>query len=172
ISSPEGSNTTLTCTYDDSAYYLHWYQQKPQSEPKFLLLIYKSTETVTKAEQLDPRISIRLHEDKKNVDLEIFPASVSDSALYYCAMEPTVTQNSYTLYKKTFFSPVGRAVHLFHLNTLLCDSMADSIESLSTYKAVDEGDVVTLSCRYKTSDTNPYLHWYRQQPKSNPVFLL
>ncbi|KAI5086696.1 hypothetical protein C0J45_1175, partial [Silurus meridionalis] len=100
ISSPEGSNTTLTCTYDDSAVYLHWYQQKPQSEPKFLLLIYKSTESVTKAEQLDPRISIRLHKDKKKVDLEIFPAAVSDSALYYCAMEPTVTQNSYTLYKK------------------------------------------------------------------------
>ncbi|KAI5613913.1 hypothetical protein C0J50_11229 [Silurus asotus] len=97
ISSPEGSNTTLTCTYDDSAYYLHWYQQKPQSESKFLLLIYKSTETVKRAEKLDPRISIRLHKDKKKVDLEIFPAAVSDSGLYYCAMEPTVTQNSYTL---------------------------------------------------------------------------
>ncbi|KAI5629098.1 hypothetical protein C0J50_12720, partial [Silurus asotus] len=52
------------------------------------------------------------------------------------------------------------------------DSMADSIESLSTHKVVDEGDVVTLSCKYETSDTTPYLHWYRQQPKSNPVFLL
>ncbi|KAI5103933.1 hypothetical protein C0J45_5559, partial [Silurus meridionalis] len=100
ISSPEGSNTTLTCTYDDSAYYLHWYQQKPQSEPKFLLLIYKSTERVTRAEQLDPRISIRLRKKEKKVDLEIFPAAVSDSALYYCAIQPTVTQNSSPLYKK------------------------------------------------------------------------
>ncbi|KAI5611052.1 hypothetical protein C0J50_11925, partial [Silurus asotus] len=100
ISSPEGSNTTLTCTYDDSAVYLYWYQQKSQSEPKFLLLIYKFSQTVIKAEQLDPRISIRLHKDKKKVDLEIFPAAASDSALYYCTMEPAVTQNSYTLYKK------------------------------------------------------------------------
>ncbi|KAI5608058.1 hypothetical protein C0J50_12327, partial [Silurus asotus] len=100
ISSPEGSNTTLTCTYDDSADYLYWYQQKPQSGPEFLLRIIKSSDDVTRAEQLDPRISIRLHKGKKKVDLEIFPAAVSDSALYYCAMEPTVTQNSYTLYKK------------------------------------------------------------------------
>ncbi|KAF7705799.1 hypothetical protein C0J45_5569, partial [Silurus meridionalis] len=85
ISSPEGSNTSLTCTYDDSAYYLYWYQQKPQSGPEFLLRIIKSLETVTRAEQLDPRISIKVNKDKNKVDLEIFPAAVSDSALYYCA---------------------------------------------------------------------------------------
>ncbi|KAI5103924.1 hypothetical protein C0J45_5550 [Silurus meridionalis] len=100
ISSPEGSNTTLSCTYDDSANYFHWYQQKLQSEPEFLLLIRKSTDYVKRAEQLDPRISIRLNKQDNKVDLEIFPAAVSDSALYYCAMEPTVTQNSNPLYKK------------------------------------------------------------------------
>ncbi|KAI5103934.1 hypothetical protein C0J45_5560, partial [Silurus meridionalis] len=98
ISSPEGSNTTLTCTYD--AVFLHWYRQKPQSVPEFILMISKTTETVKRAEHLEPRISIRLRKKEKKVDLEIFPAAVLDSALYYCAMEPTVTQNSYTLYKK------------------------------------------------------------------------
>ncbi|KAI5103950.1 hypothetical protein C0J45_5576, partial [Silurus meridionalis] len=87
ISSPEGSNTTLTCTYDDSAVFLHWYRQKPQSVPEFILMISKTTETVKRAEHLEPQISIRLHKDKKKVDLEIFPAAVLDSALYYCAME-------------------------------------------------------------------------------------
>ncbi|KAI5609700.1 hypothetical protein C0J50_9367, partial [Silurus asotus] len=52
------------------------------------------------------------------------------------------------------------------------DSMADSIEPLSTHKAVDERDDFTLSCSYNASFTNNYLHWYRQQPKSKPVFLL
>ncbi|KAF7705770.1 hypothetical protein HF521_019024, partial [Silurus meridionalis] len=52
------------------------------------------------------------------------------------------------------------------------DSMADSMEPLSTHKYVDEGDNVTLSCRYETSDSNPNLHWYRQQPKSALKFVL
>ncbi|KAI5608041.1 hypothetical protein C0J50_9669 [Silurus asotus] len=54
----------------------------------------------------------------------------------------------------------------------LGDSMADSIKPLFTYKAVDEGDDVTLSCNYKTSSTGTILHWYRQHSKSKPVFLL
>ncbi|KAI5103939.1 hypothetical protein C0J45_5565, partial [Silurus meridionalis] len=53
------------------------------------------------------------------------------------------------------------------------DSMADSIEPLVTHKAVNEGENVTLSCRYKTSAlTNNNLHWYRQHPKSKPEFLI
>ncbi|KAK3566553.1 hypothetical protein QTP86_000616 [Hemibagrus guttatus] len=38
------------------------------------------------------------------------------------------------------------------------DSMADSIKPLFTHKAVDEGDDVTLSCRYKLSDVSVTLH--------------
>ncbi|KAI5607887.1 hypothetical protein C0J50_9759, partial [Silurus asotus] len=53
------------------------------------------------------------------------------------------------------------------------DSKADSIETLFTHKVVDEGDDVTLSCKYKpTSPTGNYLHWYKQHPKSSPKFLL
>ncbi|KAI5628673.1 hypothetical protein C0J50_10589 [Silurus asotus] len=62
--------------------------------------------------------------------------------------------------------------------TLMClwlslgDSIADSVKPLFTHKAVDEGDDVTLSCRYETSATNTILHWYRQHPKSKPEYLL
>ncbi|KAI5608040.1 hypothetical protein C0J50_12337, partial [Silurus asotus] len=52
------------------------------------------------------------------------------------------------------------------------DSMADSIEPHFTYISLDEGENITLSCNYKTSDSNPNLYWYRQQPKYQPVFLL
>ncbi|KAF4089741.1 hypothetical protein AMELA_G00070490 [Ameiurus melas] len=99
ISSSEGSKTTLTCTYDQSADYIHWYRQKPQSGPDFLLLIILSSNGIIEAKEPDPRLSIRLRKEKK-VDLEISPAAVSDSALYYCALEPTLTQKSNRLYKK------------------------------------------------------------------------
>ncbi|KAI5606410.1 hypothetical protein C0J50_12534 [Silurus asotus] len=56
---------------------------------------------------------------------------------------------------------------------LLGDSRADSIEPVLTHKVENEGDDVTLSCKYKpTTSTGNYLHWYKQHPKSNPKFLL
>uniref|UniRef100_A0A8C2F0X5 T-cell receptor alpha/delta variable 2.0.3 n=1 Tax=Cyprinus carpio TaxID=7962 RepID=A0A8C2F0X5_CYPCA len=97
----EGSSTTLSCTYDGSAYSLHWYRQKPGSKPEFLLLIMKSSKTVVPASPPHPHMSIRLR-NNNDVDLEISSAAVSDSALYYCALEPTVSGKPTTLYKNCF----------------------------------------------------------------------
>ncbi|XP_016392087.1 uncharacterized protein LOC107726895 [Sinocyclocheilus rhinocerous] len=72
---------------------------KPGSKPEFLLLIVESTKTVVPASPLHPHMSIRLR-NNNGVDLEISSAAVSDSALYYCALEPTVTEKPTTLYKK------------------------------------------------------------------------
>uniref|UniRef100_A0A672PZS0 T-cell receptor alpha/delta variable 2.0.2 n=1 Tax=Sinocyclocheilus grahami TaxID=75366 RepID=A0A672PZS0_SINGR len=99
----EGSSTTLSCTYDGSAYSLHSYRQKPGSKPEFLLLIDESSKYVTRADQPYPHMSIRLHDDKR-VDLEISSAAVSDSAVYYCALQPTVTEKPTTLYKNLFLA--------------------------------------------------------------------
>uniref|UniRef100_A0A3B1IL47 T-cell receptor alpha/delta variable 1 n=1 Tax=Astyanax mexicanus TaxID=7994 RepID=A0A3B1IL47_ASTMX len=98
ISITKGSNTTLSCSYTGYVNSLHWYQQKPGSRPEFLILIIESTKDVTRAQQLDPRLSIKLHKQEKKVDLEISSTAVSDSALYYCALEPTVTETHQTLY--------------------------------------------------------------------------
>ncbi|XP_053351519.1 uncharacterized protein LOC128521401 [Clarias gariepinus] len=100
VFSTEGSNTTLSCTYSGSVDYLHWYQQKPGSRPVFLLLIDKDTGRVTPAVPPLSQFSVTVDKINTKVDLNISSAAVSDSALYYCALRPTVTENTTTLYKK------------------------------------------------------------------------
>uniref|UniRef100_A0A8C2FCI7 Ig-like domain-containing protein n=1 Tax=Cyprinus carpio TaxID=7962 RepID=A0A8C2FCI7_CYPCA len=88
----EGSSVTLSCSYS-SARSLFWYRQYPGSAPEFLVtLTYRATE----AKKLSAKITKR---EQKHVDLIISPAAVSDSALYYCALRPTVTGNTSALYK-------------------------------------------------------------------------
>ena len=94
----EGSNVTLSCSYS-SADYLYWYRQYPRSAPEFLVFIYDGA-TNTKKSDVDPRLSGKITKrEQTHVDLEISSATVSDSAVYYCALRPTVTGNTETLYK-------------------------------------------------------------------------
>ncbi|KAI4897544.1 hypothetical protein NFI96_002497 [Prochilodus magdalenae] len=102
----EGQTVTTLCMYEGggTAPSLHWYRQYPGSRPEFLLLIQEASGYVTEAEKPDARMSIKVHkEEKKKVDLEISSAAVSDSVLYYCALQPTVTGNPDTLYRNWFY---------------------------------------------------------------------
>uniref|UniRef100_A0A8C1Z669 Immunoglobulin V-set domain-containing protein n=1 Tax=Cyprinus carpio TaxID=7962 RepID=A0A8C1Z669_CYPCA len=87
-----------------SAQSLQWYRQYPGSAPQFLVLIMESVKE-NKTSDVDPRFSTKLRKEKqvtKEIDrvyLMISSAAVSDSALYYCALRPTVTGNTRTLYK-------------------------------------------------------------------------
>ncbi|XP_053089530.1 uncharacterized protein LOC117597129 [Pangasianodon hypophthalmus] len=98
----EGVNVTLSCNYKPSSAtannYLNWYRQYPESKPEFLLYIYQ---TGALSPNPPPRMSAEVddNKDNKRVDLLISSAAVSDSALYYCALQPTVTGNPTALYK-------------------------------------------------------------------------
>ncbi|KAI9518317.1 hypothetical protein NQZ68_038588 [Dissostichus eleginoides] len=103
--SPEGSTVTLSYRYSKHAAggdYFFWYRQYPGEPPEFLLSISGASFT-KKAESLesDTRFFTDLSEGKKRVDLSISSAAVTDSAVFYCAVEPTVTGNTNTLYKNT-----------------------------------------------------------------------
>ncbi|KAK3567292.1 hypothetical protein QTP86_016531 [Hemibagrus guttatus] len=92
----EGDDVTLSCKFEASATgnYLHWYRQYPKSNPDFLLYIHQSGDPKS---ETPPRMSVNVKDEQ--VDLIISSAAVSDSALYYCALQPTVTGNPAALYK-------------------------------------------------------------------------
>ncbi|KAJ4922459.1 hypothetical protein JOQ06_022955 [Pogonophryne albipinna] len=101
--SPEGSTVTLSYRYSKEATgtdYFFWYRQYPGEPPEFLLSI-SGLNFTNKAESLgsDTRFFTDLSEGKQRVDLQISSAAVIDSAVYYCAVRPTVTGNTNTLYK-------------------------------------------------------------------------
>ncbi|KAI9518261.1 hypothetical protein NQZ68_038532 [Dissostichus eleginoides] len=91
----EGRNISLTCKYEGAIYNIQWYRQYQRSRPEFLLYI-------TEAGVIHPTesdFSAHIDKTEKQVDLEIISAKVTDSAVYYCAVRPTVTGNTTTLYK-------------------------------------------------------------------------
>ncbi len=97
----DGDNITLSCNYS-SAISLQWYRQYPNSAPEYLLVILHGTGQVSQKSKLvdqDPRFNGKLNEKKTQVILEISSAKLTDSALYYCALTPTVTGKHYTSYK-------------------------------------------------------------------------
>ncbi|CAB1326131.1 unnamed protein product [Coregonus sp. 'balchen'] len=88
VYAPAGSNITLSCTYS-SAVSLQWYLQDPGSAPQYILLILHGVGSPSRASGLDPRLSVKLNDEKTRVDLEISSAKEKDSAMYYCALTPT-----------------------------------------------------------------------------------
>ena len=58
-----------------------------------------SAETIVTADSPYPRLSVNVDKVAERVDLKVSSAEVTDSALYYCALIPTVTGNPEILYK-------------------------------------------------------------------------
>uniref|UniRef100_A0A8B9LM67 Ig-like domain-containing protein n=1 Tax=Astyanax mexicanus TaxID=7994 RepID=A0A8B9LM67_ASTMX len=89
-----GNRVTLSCSYTGSDPWLYWYRQYPSSKLDNLLYIYESGSV-----QGNPPPGFSAKVEDKVVHLKISSTAVSDSALYYCALRPTVTGNSAPLYK-------------------------------------------------------------------------
>ena len=106
----EGRNINLTCKYDGvNINNIQWYRQYQRSRPEFLLYI-------TEGGSIHPTgsgFSAHINKTEKDVDLEIISAAVSDSAVYYCAVQPTVTGNTKTLYKN-LWSKDNTILHNVH----------------------------------------------------------
>ncbi|TWW73169.1 hypothetical protein D4764_15G0005630 [Takifugu flavidus] len=113
----EDQTVTLDCHYTSTAtdVYIFWYKQDGTSRPQFILSRFKIQEL-----------------------------QLSDSAVYYCALRPTVTGSSRKCRGE--------------------DKVMQPPEDV----VAAEGDTVTLDCTFQTSDTNPNLFWYNRMGPADP----
>ncbi|KAL1280622.1 hypothetical protein QQF64_015222 [Cirrhinus molitorella] len=85
----EGISVTLKCTYSSAstAPDLFWYIQRANDVPKYILRMDKfgTGEIATEFQQ-----RFRSNFSSDSVPLTIQDVRVSDSAVYYCALRPTV----------------------------------------------------------------------------------
>uniref|UniRef100_A0A8C1RZZ0 Ig-like domain-containing protein n=1 Tax=Cyprinus carpio TaxID=7962 RepID=A0A8C1RZZ0_CYPCA len=86
----EDATVTLSCSYDTTSSYVYWYRQYPNGELRYL--IYKASwSSVGGGRPADPRFQSTT--SKTSTELTITGVTLSDSALYYCALEPSDTKS-------------------------------------------------------------------------------
>ncbi|CAI5677064.1 unnamed protein product [Oreochromis niloticus] len=109
-----GGTVTLHCQYESSATtnYLFWYKQDGNNSPKFITTRFSGEQGNT-ADEFKERFSSTLDSSIRSVPLKIQKLQLSDSAVYYCALQPTVTGNTKTLYKN-LWSKDNRILHNIH----------------------------------------------------------
>ncbi|XP_051554336.1 uncharacterized protein LOC127441176 [Myxocyprinus asiaticus] len=171
VHATEGEKITLSCKYDGNADSLQWYRQFPGSRPEFLLLVIVSSKwsvihADTPIQGLDGKLG-----DNKHVDLEISSAAVTDSALYYCALQPTVTGNTTTLFSSLRLSVMMFLCSIWLILLFAGDAIGQGIAPCSSSEFVASGNSITLSCSYSGTYSSDSLLWYRQYARSRPEFL-
>ncbi|CAI5676921.1 unnamed protein product [Oreochromis niloticus] len=113
VFSVEGSTVTLSYRLSREAAgsdEFYWYRQYPGKPPKFLI---SHLGTGVKLSDPVPGITFNVSGDKTLMTLQISSAAVTDSAVYYCAVRPTVTGNTKTLYKNLWIKD-NRILHNIH----------------------------------------------------------
>ncbi|KAL7386525.1 hypothetical protein ABVT39_009680 [Epinephelus coioides] len=107
----EGSTVTLSYRYSKQPTggdYFFWYRQYPGKPPEFLI---SHSHTGTEGNKQIPRLTIKV--EGEQINMNISSAAVTDSAVYYCAVKPTVTGNTKTLYKN-IMSKDNTILHNIH----------------------------------------------------------
>uniref|UniRef100_A0A674P128 Ig-like domain-containing protein n=1 Tax=Takifugu rubripes TaxID=31033 RepID=A0A674P128_TAKRU len=89
------NTVTLDCTFQttDPSPYLFWYKQDGTSRPQFILSRVKGDKGKTE-DEFKERFSSTVNSTMKSAPLKIQELQLSDSAVYYCALRPTVTGSS------------------------------------------------------------------------------
>uniref|UniRef100_A0AAR2KRT0 Ig-like domain-containing protein n=1 Tax=Pygocentrus nattereri TaxID=42514 RepID=A0AAR2KRT0_PYGNA len=101
----ERETVTLDCEYNTTNLdpTLLWYQQKDHHSPKYILLTnsYGAGDT---AAEFRERFHSKLNSSTRRAPLMIQKLSVSDSAVYYCALQPTHSKDLINSHHSVFYS--------------------------------------------------------------------
>uniref|UniRef100_A0A3B4HCC7 Immunoglobulin V-set domain-containing protein n=2 Tax=Haplochromini TaxID=319058 RepID=A0A3B4HCC7_9CICH len=111
--SVEGNTVSLSYNYPKlvTTDYFFWYRQHPGKPPQFLISHSASGSVLN-----DPVPGLKVQVEEKLIQMNISSATVADSAVYFCAVKPTVTGNPESLYKNP--SSQQRALTLQLLGSL------------------------------------------------------
>ncbi|KAK7879583.1 hypothetical protein WMY93_033705, partial [Mugilogobius chulae] len=99
----QGETVEIECTFQtlDKTPTLFWYKQDGRGAPEYMMKTFKSglsSSSTVKSTAFDkPKFDAKLKENL--ISLKIQNVDVTDSAVYYCALKPTVTGNTKTLNK-------------------------------------------------------------------------
>ncbi|MGH0190554.1 UNVERIFIED_CONTAM: hypothetical protein FKN15_047669, partial [Acipenser sinensis] len=90
----EGESVRLSFNYTGVVNSFQWHRQNPGKGLEYILLIDDSGIT-TKADSSDLQFCAEADKENKRVELKLSSTKMTDTALYYCTLSPTVTGISY-----------------------------------------------------------------------------
>uniref|UniRef100_A0A8C2F126 Ig-like domain-containing protein n=1 Tax=Cyprinus carpio TaxID=7962 RepID=A0A8C2F126_CYPCA len=126
----EGDSVTINCTYQTTVTNptLFWYQQKVSGIPKYML--NKFSKSGNSEEEFKERFHANL--STTSVPLTIQDVRVSDSAVYYCALQPTVTETHSKLIQEL---QQCNSIYYMQLNMfcLVCDFIYKTPSSINIF---------------------------------------
>ncbi|KAK7879090.1 hypothetical protein WMY93_034126, partial [Mugilogobius chulae] len=190
VCAEQGKQVSLEYYYEKGATagdQFYWYRQYSGKPPEF---IYSHLGSGMEMKKQIQGVSVQKSKDQKRLLLSLSSAAVGDSAVYYCAVRPTVTANPQSLNKKLINISLSLWVEFacslrvtvvlfgyssFCLQLSLYDSECkgeDTVSQPAGDVLLTQGDTGKIECNYKTSDSYPYLFWYKQDGRGALEYLL
>ncbi|XP_028283421.1 uncharacterized protein LOC114449794, partial [Parambassis ranga] len=178
VTAAEGDTVTLGCSFKTSSTSrtLFWYKQEVNDSPKSIVMRVAGVKDPEDSKE--SRFDAELKDT--SVPLKIQKLQLSDSAVYYCALQWRLNRDpsllstgcSSQLVHTADMRPLFMSVLLAAL-CLECRAQTDNVLQTTGELRAAEGGALTLGCLYNSSrPTGNNLYWYKQDGNNRPRFIL